>query len=80
MYPPLEELRRIVTSNYVLPGTTLMLPKGSSVIIPVYSLHYDPEYFPEPEKFKPERFITEKGNIRHGTYLPFGDGPRICVG
>lgn len=79
MHPPLPLLMRVVTKNYTIPGTSLMLPKHSSVTIPIYSLHYDPEYFPEPDKFKPERFDKEE-NIRKGTYMPFGDGPRICIG
>lgn len=44
-------------------------------------LHHDPEYFPEPEKFIPERFGDEnKQSIQPYTYLPFGDGPRNCIG
>uniref|UniRef100_A0ABL0EJX2 Cytochrome n=3 Tax=Rhodnius prolixus TaxID=13249 RepID=A0ABL0EJX2_RHOPR len=77
MHPPASELRRIVTKDYLIPGTKLMLPKDSRILIPVHSLQNDPKYFPEPEKFKPERFSAD---IRKGTYLPFGDGPRICIG
>jgi cytochrome P450 family 9 len=41
----------------------------------------DPKYFPNPEKFDPYRFSDEnKGNIQSGTFLPFGIGPRICLG
>ncbi|KAK9499936.1 hypothetical protein O3M35_002871 [Rhynocoris fuscipes] len=80
MHPPVPELRRIATKDYLVPESKLVLPKGFSVLIPVYSLHYDSEHFPEPEKFKPERFTKEKNAIKKGTYLPFGDGPRICIG
>jgi Cytochrome P450 len=51
------------------------------VLVPVYALHHDPDYFPDPEKFDPERFSDEnKGNIKNFTYLPFGSGPRNCIG
>lgn len=44
-------------------------------------LHYDAEYYPEPEMFIPERFTDEEKQRRLPfTYLPFGEGPRICIG
>jgi hypothetical protein len=54
---------------------------GEWVSIPIYALHHDPHYFPDPEKFEPERFSDEnKENIKNCTYLPFGSGPRNCIG
>ncbi|XP_028026792.1 cytochrome P450 6B2-like [Bombyx mandarina] len=80
LYPVLGVLTREVMEQYTFP-TGLTLDKGDRVHIPVYHLQRDPEYFPEPELFKPERFYgEEKKNIRPFTYLPFGDGPRICIG
>jgi cytochrome P450 len=50
-------------------------------VIPVYALHRDPKYYPDPERFDPERFNEdEKANRHHYVYLPFGEGPRICIG
>lgn len=73
-YPPVPILNRETTKNYTIPDTNIVIEKGTSVIIPVYALHHDPQYFPNPEKFMPERFlekINEDGNL---IYLPFGDG------
>ena len=59
----------------------MLIGKGINVIIPVYAIHHDPRYYPEPNRFDPERFSEENKKTRpEGTYLPFGDGPRICIG
>lgn len=68
-------------SDYRVPGTDHILEKGTSVWIPVLALHRDPEHYPDPERFDPERFTDEAKQQRDPTtYMPFGDGPRICVG
>ncbi|GAB1609544.1 cytochrome P450 3A14-like [Argonauta hians] len=57
------------------------IPAGSSISIPIYSLHHNPKYWPEPMKFDPDRFSEE--NMKKQTkftYMPFGAGPRICIG
>ena len=52
-----------------------------AVIIPIYSLHHDEAYFPDPESYKPERFLPEnKESINQFAYQPFGMGPRNCIG
>ncbi|XP_014287734.1 cytochrome P450 3A25 [Halyomorpha halys] len=72
-------LSRTCTQDAVVGNTSL--PKGTKVFIPVGSFHKDPEYFPDPEKFDPERFSEEKkDSIPKYAFLPFGEGPRICVG
>ncbi|KAF5295365.1 hypothetical protein FQR65_LT01555 [Abscondita terminalis] len=59
----------------------LHLEKGSLIWVPVEALQHDEAYFPNPEKFDPERFNSEnKAEINPFTYLPFGSGPRICIG
>ena len=51
------------------------------VLIPVYALHRDEEFWPEPDCFNPDRFLPEnKGSINEFAYLPFGGGPRMCIG
>lgn len=51
------------------------------MLIPTEAIQHDPRYFPEPDKFEPMRFTTEAMEQRHPmTFLPFGDGPRNCIG
>lgn len=59
----------------------LKIEKGTSIVIPVYALQNDEKYYPNPKKFDPDRFLPEnKESIPKFTYMPFGDGPRICIG
>jgi cytochrome P450 len=58
-----------------------VVEKGTQILIPVMALQNDPKYYPDPEKFDPERFNEEEKKKRPPcTYLPFGEGPRICIG
>ncbi|XP_060867015.1 cytochrome P450 6j1-like isoform X2 [Metopolophium dirhodum] len=80
-YPPVPNLTRKAVKPYKLPNSDFTLEKGLQVVIPVYGIHNDPEYWPEPEKFIPERFTEEeKRNRPQYAYLPFGAGPRLCIG
>ncbi|XP_063833382.1 cytochrome P450 6B7-like [Ostrinia nubilalis] len=80
LYPVLALLTREVVEDYTLPSG-LTLEKDSRVHIPVYHLQRDPANFPDPEEYRPERFLPEnKQNIKPYTYMPFGEGPRICIG
>ncbi|KAJ0172919.1 hypothetical protein K1T71_011095 [Dendrolimus kikuchii] len=78
MYPVFGILTREVMDDYTFPDG-LQLDKGVRVHIPVFSIHYNPDYFPDPETYRPERFLT-KDEIKPYTFFPFGEGPRICIG
>ncbi|XP_052900151.1 probable cytochrome P450 9f2 [Anopheles moucheti] len=58
----------------------IIIPKGSVVFIPITGLHYDPNFYPDPDRFDPERFNEEnRQKIPLGAYIPFGIGPRNCI-
>ncbi|XP_073320206.1 cytochrome P450 3A30-like [Pagrus major] len=79
LYPPAGRLERIAKETVKVNGITI--PKNMLVTIPVYALHHDPELWPEPEEFRPDRFSKQnKQSINQYTYLPFGLGPRNCIG
>ncbi|XP_037913011.1 probable cytochrome P450 6a23 [Hermetia illucens] len=80
-YPPAGNHFREVTQDYKVPGTEFTLKKGTSVMVPVYAVHHDPEYYPDPLKFNPDNFADENVKARpFAAYMPFGEGPRICIG
>lgn len=59
----------------------LTIPEGTQILIPIRAIHFDPKYFPNPDRFDPDRFSEEnKHNIIPGSYFPFGVGPRNCIG
>ncbi|CAJ1053982.1 cytochrome P450 3A27-like isoform X2 [Xyrichtys novacula] len=79
LYPPAARLERVAKETVKVNGITI--PKDLVVMVPVYALHRDPEFWPEPEEFRPDRFSKEnKPNIKPYSYLPFGAGPRNCIG
>ncbi|CAG2103500.1 unnamed protein product, partial [Medioppia subpectinata] len=61
---------RMLTKDMYLEG--IYLPKGTSIVIPIWALHLDPDHFADPDEFKPERFLQENlDDIKPYTYLPF---------
>ncbi|KAI7815406.1 cytochrome p450 [Rhyzopertha dominica] len=85
-WTPAAQTDRICAKDFIIEPSKdgekpLHIPKGTMVAIPIAGIHYDPKYFPEPDKFDPERFSDEnKANIVPGSYMPFGIGPRNCIG
>ncbi|XP_076285745.1 putative cytochrome P450 6a13 isoform X1 [Lasioglossum baleicum] len=79
-YPAGAIIQRRTTSACTFDTLKFTLPKQIAVWIPLFAIHRDPEIYPDPEKFDPERFSEEQVATRHPMhYLPFGDGPRSCI-
>ncbi|CAG9811407.1 unnamed protein product [Chironomus riparius] len=81
---PAEHATRECGKDYNLKldnGKTIKMKKGDMLAIPIRAIHHDEKYFEDSEKFDPERFSDErKGSIVDGSYIPFGFGPRVCIG
>ncbi|XP_026027337.1 cytochrome P450 3A40 isoform X3 [Astatotilapia calliptera] len=79
LFPIASRLERVAKASVEING--FVIPKGMVVMVPTWPMHRDPEIWPEPEKFKPERFSKEnKETIDPYSYMPFGAGPRNCIG
>ncbi|XP_043246217.1 cytochrome P450 3A31-like [Amphibalanus amphitrite] len=80
MYP-LAQLTRCSTRDYPIPGTDAVLPANSIVYMFPLAMQHDADLYPNPESFNPDRFLTTGKEMRNSyTYLPFGQGPRNCIG
>ncbi|CAG2172756.1 unnamed protein product [Oppiella nova] len=80
-YPLILRLQREAMEDVMLGNTGVKIEKGVSVEIPVYAIHHDPDHYPDPYTFNPDRFMPEnRDHIKPYTYLPFGSGPRNCIG
>ncbi len=72
-------LTRVITEDIELSGH--YLPRGTAVILSPYTLHHLPALYPEPDRFDPGRWeSTTAAQLPRGSYLPFGDGARKCIG
>ncbi|NWH77739.1 CP4V2 protein, partial [Piaya cayana] len=79
IYPSVPMFARTLREDCSIRG--YQVPKGTNVIVITYALHRDPENFPDPEEFRPERFFPENCKGRHPyAYVPFSAGPRNCIG
>ncbi|XP_018052501.1 PREDICTED: cytochrome P450 9e2-like [Atta colombica] len=83
LYPIGPFLDRKCVKETKLPSATpngepITVKPGDSVWFPNYCLHRDPKYYPHPDKFDPDRFFN--GDVNNSVYMPFGIGPRMCIG
>ncbi|XP_045585081.1 cytochrome P450 6j1 [Procambarus clarkii] len=85
LYPAAPIIERVCTKDYKLCGSEggreVDVRAGTTVLVPVWCLHRDARYWPQPQQFLPHRFLGDaRARIQPYTYLPFGAGPRSCVG
>ena len=79
LYPPAYGISRAALHDIEIDG--YFIPKNGYVVVCPYTLHRRQDYFPEPEKFDPQRFTPEnEKRLPRYAYMPFGAGPRICIG
>jgi cytochrome P450 len=79
LYPPAHGIGREVALPVDIASETLT--PGAIIFMSLYALHHNPAYWDNPEEFKPERFSADQLSLRPKyTYLPFGAGPRLCIG
>jgi cytochrome P450 len=79
LYPPVYSMARKAHEDTEIGG--YRVPAGSEVILWIYLTHRDPRFYPEPDAFRPERFApVEEASRPKLAYLPFGAGPRACIG
>lgn len=79
LYPPAWITDRQSVADDEING--VHIPKGTMVVLMIYALHHDPQHWSDPAAFRPERFAPEaKKKLPPYTYLPFGGGPRLCIG
>ncbi len=79
LYPPAYAVGRQAAEDDEIAG--IGVPRGTIVFIAIYAIHHYEPYWPEPEKFDPDRFEPGKAKERPPmSYLPFGTGPRMCIG
>ncbi len=79
LYPPAYVIARRALRDVEVEGRRI--PKGTLVVINIIGMHHDPALFPDPERFDPERFTPEAEKaLPKNAFLPFGAGPRVCIG
>uniref|UniRef100_A0A0A9XKJ1 Putative cytochrome P450 6a19 n=1 Tax=Lygus hesperus TaxID=30085 RepID=A0A0A9XKJ1_LYGHE len=77
LHPPVGHLVRNCTKRYAVPGTRLVIEPDTIVAIPSLGVHKNPDIYSRPEEFLPRRWEESHPSC---SFLPFGDGPRVCIG
>jgi cytochrome P450 len=79
LYPAVPTFGREAVKDCEIGGYTI--PAGCAIMISQWVMHRNPKYFENPEVFQPERWENDlEKRLTKGVYIPFGDGPRICIG
>nr|DAB41775.1 TPA_inf: cytochrome P450 CYP332A38 [Lerema accius] len=78
-HAPVSYLDRICSRDYKL-NDELTIEKGVPVLINILALHHDEKVYPEPDKWRPERMLLNHLDNNNFSFLPFGEGPRFCIG
>lgn len=82
MYPKFVVLVRKSLKDYPIPNSNMIIPAGTTIVLPAHALQRDPKYYRDPERFLPERFNPDNKKLYNANrpYLSFGIGPRNCIG
>lgn len=81
LLPPVGQIDRVCSENYYIEKYKVHIEKGTKLSLAYYAIMNDPDYWPDPDRFDPERFMPgRRENIVPGSYCPFGLGPRHCLG
>lgn len=78
LYPPAPAVQRKAATPTTVGGVSL--PEGAFVLVGTYNLHRHPDFWSNPEEFRPERWLDAERPSNRYAYMPFGAGPRTCVG
>ena len=79
LYPSVPYIARQNSQTFKVED--YVIPKDTTCLVLIYSLHRDPNYFPNPEIFNPDRFGSDMSTNRHPySFVPFSAGPRNCIG
>ncbi|XP_037949429.1 probable cytochrome P450 6u1 [Teleopsis dalmanni] len=79
-HSPYPFLLRKTTKDYEIPDSVFMFKEDNYLVVPISAIHHDPDIYPEPGRFDPDRFLPSEVQKRHPfTWIPFGFGPRECI-